>query len=90
MWIDVPSTGAQTRIKHRLINCSLLNFLEKEEERWKERKEEKGTETCICIRSCGDACRFDKKYSIQFNSILYLTYTNIMYIKLDGFYNIIY
>ena len=44
MWIDVPSTGARTRIKHRLINCSLVNFLEKEEERWKERKEEKKEE----------------------------------------------
>ena len=37
---------------------SLLNFVEKEEERWKERKEEKGNETCICIRLCEDARKF--------------------------------
>lgn len=27
-----------------------MNFVEKEEKRWKERKEEKGNKTCVCIR----------------------------------------
>lgn len=44
-----------TNIEDVFTNRSLLNFVEKEEERWKERKEEKGNKTCICIRPCEDA-----------------------------------